>query len=53
MTWDGEKIIFEDYNDPFMPISGKKTTLFIYPKENTSVEITDNSQVTPETKFID
>lgn len=50
--WNGQQLIFEDYNMSFSPVKGK-TEVRITPNENETIEITSNDMVDLNTKFKD
>ena len=50
--WDGEKLKSTSYKGSFFPFDGEITTTVI-PSDKATFEITDNSQVSETTEFVD
>jgi len=50
--WDGERLISNDYKGSFFPFDGEITT-FVTPSDKAVFVITDNSQVSETTEFVD
>lgn len=51
-TWNGEKLVCEDFKSAFTPFKGT-TKIEIVPREGEIFKITNNNQVSEDTKFID
>jgi hypothetical protein len=52
-VWDGEYFTCENWNSSFLPFHCKTASIKAKPKENDTIEITDNNQVDDKTRFVD